>query len=456
MGTFFEHRIPVTAPFYMSLDIRPKYEAAAEKVTRRMALLDKSLTLSGMRGEEFSAAVKHLFTALDSNGEPVLDSMSAESIAAAAALVGNSFAHIPDRMNWANCDTLVDTAFVTTKEWETLRMLGLGGSDSANIINEGYSTARSVYYDKVGWPGDEENHKPDKGLAYIFGYGHIVEPLVIDEFCRRSGAERVPESRMFCHREYPFLTANIDQIVRMPDGSYCVFEAKTTTFFNKNHWLDGGIPRAYIPQCHKYPLILNDDRISGTYIGCIFGNVPSDFACSFLPRDEEYEKKQLEREVAFWNDYVLAGIEPPLSGNGEKDMATLKKARVPQDKNAPKLDLDPDVYAEKLSAYLRLKKKADEYSGRADTLKQGMEALRAELVSALGANPMARCIVPEEDAPDDEGEYEFIVTNKPKKRTVVDQELLRLSYPDVYAACVTVIPESSFMFNVKMKEVANQ
>ena len=446
MGTFFEHRIPSRAPSYMSLSIRPKYEAAAQKVIRRMAVLDAALFESGLRGEVFSAAIHHLFTAQTANGEPVLDSMTVDDIVAAASLTAASYEHLPDRMVWPNCNTLVDTAFVTTKEWETLRMLGLGGSDSANIMNDGYSTARSVYYDKVGWPGDEENHKTDKGLQFIFDFGHRVEPLVIDEFCRRTGAKRVPETRMFCHRDYPFLTANIDQIVQMPDGTYFVFEAKTTTFFNKDSWSGGAVPRAYVPQCHKYPLVLNDDRICGTYIGCIYGNVPSDFACSFLPRDAVYEQEQLEREVKFWNDHVLTGDEPPLSGDGEKDMELLKRTRVKQDKSAPKMELDPDEYAEKLAAYIRLKEKVDDFESKAENLKKGMESLRAEIVAALGPNPLASC---------DTGDHVFTVSNKPRKHTFVDKELLRLGYPAAYDACVTVVPENSFVFNVKMREVVS-
>lgn len=455
MGTYFAHKIPAKAPSYMNLSVRTKYEETAQKVIKRMKLLEDALILSDLRGEVFSAAIKHLFDAKDSNGEPALDSMSANDIAASATLLAASYTHLPNRMEWPNCDTLVDTAFVTTKEWETLRMLGLGGSDSANIINEGYSTARSVYFDKVGWPGDEENHKPDKGLQYIFDFGHRIEPLVIDEFCRRSGAKRVPETRMFCHRDYPFLTANIDQVVQMPDGKYFVFEAKTTTYFNKTSWVDGAVPRAYVPQCHKYPLVLNDDRICGTYIGCIYGNVPADFACSFLARDTKYEHEQLEREVAFWNNYVLAGEEPPLSGDGEKDMEMLKKSRLKQNKNAPKLTFDPDKYAEKLAAYVSLKKQVGEYTDRAENLKKGMDALRAEIVAALGENPMAGCAVPPEDAPDDKFDYEYVISNKPKKRTSVDQEMLRLSYPAAYAACVKVIPDNSYTFTVKMQKVVS-
>ena len=200
--SFFENNLPAKAP-WIDPRTRGEFEYVSAKVRRRMSKLDKALSLSGMRGETFSTALSPLFQADSSADGADFDSMTAKQIADAALLLARSLdeSKIPDRIEWPNCLTMVDTAFVTNKEWEKLRMVGIGGSDSACIINEGYRSALEIYHDKRGTPVQVDPESGDNGKAFIFEYGHKVEPLVIDHFCRISGAHRVPETRMFCHKD---------------------------------------------------------------------------------------------------------------------------------------------------------------------------------------------------------------------------------------------------------------
>ena len=63
-----------------------------------------------------------------------------------------------------------------------------------------------------------ENKEDKKGKEFIFSYGHKVESLVIETFCNITGAKVIPETRMFRKKSMPYITANIDAIVEMPDG----------------------------------------------------------------------------------------------------------------------------------------------------------------------------------------------------------------------------------------------
>ena len=118
---------------------------------------------------------------------------------------------------------------------ETIRALSIGGSDAAIIQNVSpYRTRLDLYYDKTGMP--KQLDKKDPGKSFIFSYGHKVESLVVEEFCRRTGAKVIPETRMFSKKGMPYMTANIDAITQLPGGDIYVFEAKTTTFFNKTAW----------------------------------------------------------------------------------------------------------------------------------------------------------------------------------------------------------------------------
>lgn len=447
---YFEHMIPDRAPYYIHPSAKPRFEAAAFSIRSRMEKLNEAHVLSGLRGEVFSTAAMPLFRNRDIYGDPVLDSMTAKELADAAKLLACGVLDVPERMEWPNCRVVVDTAYVTIEEWEAIRMLGIGGSDSANILNEGYGSARSVYYDKTGELDNAKTQEDDPGKEFIFAYGHCVESLVIDEFCRRSGAHRVPETRMFCHKDHPELTANIDQIVQFPDGRFFVFEAKTTNARNKEKWEGGMVPRQYIYQCHKYPLVLNDDRICGTYIGCIFGNTPDQFACSFVDRDKQLEEEQRDREVKFWEDHVLAGVVPPPSGDPEKDTSISKMKAGKSDPKLGVLLFDPDVYADNLSLYLKLKEEVKTLEKQIDSRKVSMAGISNKLIEELGGSVFGECVVPDRLAPSSEAKYKWLISHKPKKGTTIDKELLKHSFPQAYAACVHENPEASRSFSLKM------
>lgn len=452
---FFAHNIPEQTPSYIKFSARQKFNDISLRVRNRMNLLESALEESGLRGEVFSTAILPLFRTVGIDGNPSIDSMSAENLANAAVLLSNNGTlQVPPRVEWPNCITVVDTAFVTNKEWEYLRMIGLGGSDSACVINEGYNSAQKIYHGKIG-SDFVLNEKDDPGMEFIFDFGHKVEPLVIDEFCRRSGAHRVPETRMFAHKDYPFLTANIDQIVQFPDGRYFVFEAKTTTFWNKDKWENGQVPRCYIPQCRKYPLVLNDDRICGTFIGCIFGNTPSDFYCSFIDRDKEKEQEQMETEVEFWTTYVLGCEEPPSSQVPDLDlnMAKLKAGKAEPD--VPPIQFPVEEFGSILSSYNSLQADLTAANKRVDVIQSNMKILSAKLIEALGSATEGRCPCPEDLAPVPGFEYEFVVSNKPRSRKEVNWDKLQMVFPQAYAECVVHNPEAFRVFSMKLKKCKN-
>ena len=448
---FFENLIPVEAPAYIVPESRDKFTAIFKRVHERMDKLEEALSMTGLRGEVFSKAIRPLMGDLNKVDIPQLDRMDAQSIAAAANLMamGINDAEVPDRMVWPNCLTMVDTAFVTTKEWEAIRCLGIGGSDSACIQNIGYSSAQEIYYGKIGHPAAEE--VIDRGKQFIFDFGHKVEPLVIDHFCRRSGAIPIEETRMFAHKDYPFLTANIDKLVRFPDGRIFVFEAKTTTEWNKYSWYADGIPRQYVPQCHKYPIVLNDDRICGTYIGCIYGNTADMFACSLVERNAAVEAEQLETEVKFWTQYVEKGTPPPYSGNAEKDLRITTELIGDADKSLPDVALDFDKLGENITVYLNLKEKRKQYEESAKNLKSQMDELSLDIITALGQATKGTCVCPAEYAPDD-GVYDVVATYVPFSKTKVDTERLKDRYPEAFEECVTVDPCDHRVFKLDLKK----
>ncbi len=444
MLNYFEHNLPEAAPLYFTGD-KAGLTCVLTRIHARMEKLNEALALSKMPGEQFATGAKILFNCEADTGEPLLDTLSSEGIAAQVKAIAGNAKYEP-RENWENTTVVVDTAFLSNDEWETIRAIGIGGSDAAVTMGVSpYRTEQELYHDKVGTVF--KLPEQDTGKDFIFEYGHKVEPLVIDEFCRRTGAKVIPETRMFAKKGMPYITANVDAFVRMPDGRIFVFEAKTTTSFNKDAWRDNKVPVQYIPQCRQYLAVMDDERIAGTYIGCVYGNTPSDFVCAYIERDMDREAEQLETETEFWEDYVLTGTEPEPSGDTQKDIEIIRKKTGYADKDLPAIDLcDEDIAS--IREYLALDEERKLLEKKAKNIKDRQGQLSIPLINRLGT--AVRGVI----SAGDDSIYE--VSYAPRSRTSVDTEKLRLAYPSLYDEIVTVNPESSRVFSIKTKKIKNK
>ena len=438
---YFEINLPTQAPQHI-------YDMAERRcitdmlgiVHERMERLESALLLSGMRGEQFAAGAKLLFDQADTNGRPVIDHMTADEISENVKLLAENIS-VVSRLEWPNAIVLVDTAFLTNTEWETIRKIGIGGSDAAALMGlSPYRTAQECYHDKIAT--QYVINKPDKGQEFIFSYGHKLEPLVIEEFCRRTGAVQIPETRMFAKRDMPYITANIDGILKLPSDELVIFEAKTTTNFNRSAWEDGHVPVQYMPQCRQYLAVLDDPRITRAFIGCIYGNTPADWACSCVLREKEPEEELLEAETEFWTDYVLTNTEPDPSGDPDKDIEIIRRQSGYADKNLPAMELatkDKRI----IETYIELEAERKALSAKIDGIKSRQAQLSIDIIKELGNTVKGQL------ARDDETIYE--VSYSPRSFTSVDKDKLKLMYPDAYNECVTTNPENSRVFSVKVK-----
>lgn len=322
-----------TAPNIPYSDANP--DPGIETLRKRVAFLNRCHDHSHLPGEVFAAALKMLQDRSAMDVEEFWDEMQKEFVPAEVAEFAHALspivADVPPRLEFPNAIALVDCRFVSTLEWQHLRRYSIGGSEAAVVVGKldengdqidgftqlsRFQTRRGLFYEKqatfVEVPNDPQKQQ-------IFDYGHCVEPFVIQKAAKKLGAEQYPEFRMFAHKQYPFITCNPDGILIFPDGSLCLFEAKTATHHKKEDWKQG-IPEYYIPQPTQYMEVLDDPRIAGGYIGCCMGAHDSDWVMHAYQRDWLIGKKQVEIEAKFWQDYIAAGVVPPLSGNAELDM----------------------------------------------------------------------------------------------------------------------------------------
>lgn len=452
--SYFEYNLPEICPAYIHPSKRDEFNSTLERVKARMEKLEDALEMSGMNAAAFAKTAKVLFD----NFRQKFDSCGAETLSAWVQDCYDGRSAEP-RLEWPNAITVVDCAFLTTTEWELLRHLGLGGSDAAAVLEQSdYKNAQETYHDKVWTPEKMDIGKKNQG---IFDRGHFMEDKVVEAFLRLTGFKRIPETRMFRSKTHPHATADIDAIIQAPDNRLFVFEAKTTVAENFNAWSSGCIPRSYIPQTRQYPAVLNDDRICGTYIGCIFtvdiikGGIYigssfdyEQFVARSVERDAIKEKEQLDEIERWWTRYIESGEEPPASHIAKDDIEVFRKFHSgPADKSKPVLDLTPDrdKFKPTLAAYFKRAQEKAACQAALDAVDNELRDLQLVFMEAMKDSTQARI-----ELSDDE----YIeIKWAPRERTETDLDRLAVAFPEAYRECVTRNPESSRVFTLKKKPV---
>jgi putative phage-type endonuclease len=190
----------------------------------------------------------------------------------------------------------------TREEWLALRRRGIGGSDASVVcgVNK-YKSVIELWMDKTGQILDDE----DSDAAY---WGRTIEPIIREEFSKRSGLTVRTVPYMMQHEEYKFMLANVDGEVDDPQYGTCVFEAKTATIFKSAEW-EVEIPEEYYLQVQHYMAVTG---YNGAYIAALIGG--NRFIWKFIPRDEKVIELLIKLEERF-RQYVRDKEIPPLDGS---------------------------------------------------------------------------------------------------------------------------------------------
>ena len=432
--TAFPWNAPRKKPGYATLALATEWDSMWLRVNARMEKLREVAKILKKDEDAVAWAVQHMFCdrngklLTDSSGNLLLDVYTEKELATSLRPCLNII-HVEPFVHFPNAVEVVNCMFITTKEWELLRCMGFGGSDSAiasGIYKYESSSDRTLYHSKttVAVGNDDEAAK-----AFIFTYGHIHEPQVISRFCQLTGAVQLSCPFLFRHKKYEWMTANIDAILQMPTGKLVIFEAKTTSDQNEDEWRVGP-PSQYQRQPLQYMIVLDDDRIERAYIGCLMGNNNAKWYCYPIDRNPAEEQRLIDNEERFFNNYILPGIVPDLSGDSDKDLFdffTYDRPKAAIVVNSKELELGVE-YTSDFEEWERLNEKRSTLKAQLDVVEEGMAKLALDVFSGV---------------PDDvKTAYQLIdgttdmysVSCGIRNLTTVDKELLRLSYPDVWAA----------------------
>lgn len=443
--TAFPCNIPVRKPGYATLALQNVWDDMQERVSKRMKKLREVVKLLGEDEDKCAVAIAKAFSdnghlLSDKYGELLLDDLTAQEIADTTRplmkyLQWEPFARFP------NAVAVVNTMFITTREWEIIRCMGFGGSDSAvmmGIHKYESSSERTLAHTKTDIPATSED---DYDRQFIFDYGHIREPLVIKTFCQKTGARQIPCPFLYRHKNYEWMTANIDAVVEMPDGTLAVFEAKTSGGQNWETWRVS-IPQQYTFQPIQYMAVLDDPRVNRAYIAVILANTRDSWFCHTIERDLAVEASLIQHEEEFFNSYVLTGDKPDFSGNIDQDLFAFFTYEKVLDPNATvsEVELTGSNIEDRLGEWHKLEERRKTLSAQLDSVKE----LQTQIALEIMAEDMQGTETKAYFLPENDPDMMYEVSCRKTTRTNVDKDTLRLKYPDVYKDPLVVSEKRSF------------
>jgi len=290
--------------------------------------------------------------------------------------------------------------------WLTARTLGIGGSDVGSICGVNpWSSALQVYFSKTG----QFTAEPDDASKERMHWGHMLEPIVADEFQQRNpGMLCIEADCSLKSNEYPFLIANVDRFVTDGMGKIVgILECKTAGGIHADIWESGDIPLSYYYQVQHYMFVTGIPR---GWICCLVGGNKFYQYDIFFDTDL-YTNTILPKLVSFWNDNVLKLVEPKSQGADNELFAELFPVDTINEEPAS-FDVEFDILGQQ---YLEAKQQEKE-------AKKRVEELQAQIKRQLQEH--ARGYSPN---------YEFAWV--PRIRTSVDSTLLKSMYPEIYEEC---------------------
>lgn len=281
---------------------------------------------------------------------------------------------------------LVDTSNLGNEEWLSYRRRGIGGSDAAAILGiSPWRTARDLYYDKLSVV------KADMDENWVaLEMGHLLENLVARIFAKKTGLRIFQRKVMFQHPLYPWMLADLDYLVELPDGSNAILEIKTTNYNARENWWYNGeeiVPVYYESQGRHYMSVMNLDRV---YFCCLYGNNEDEVIIRHLDRDYAYESELIALEDTFWNNNVQKQCPPDYTESGDLILQSLQRW-----KGIDRKDLPPAAFGApqvtQIHQYLQLQEEKNALAKQVTQLDTQMQQLKGLLVSELDGKDCATC-----------------------------------------------------------------
>ena len=332
---------------------------------------------------------------------------------------------------------LVDTTNLSREDWLAYRKQGIGGSDVAAMLGiSPFRTARDLYYDKLGIAS-----AVDEEVNWVqLEVGNLLEPLVARIFEKKTGLKVYKRKAMFRHPRYPWMLADLDYLVDLPDGKPAILEIKTTNYNARDNWWYNGqeiVPPYYETQGRHYMAVMNINRV---YFCCLYGNREDEAIIRLLDRDAFCEDELITLEDIFWHENILARNPPEYTENGNMILESLKRQLGPSEKDAPPVQFSLPQYR-LIRRYEVLQEEKKRYDAGNKEIEEELSQIKARLVEAMGNSCSATY---------DTSDGGYLVTFNPVRKAGISKEnleRLKAVHPEIYREYVTT--QTSRRFNIK-------
>ena len=259
---------------------------------------------------------------------------------------------------------VADKSKMSHEDWLAIRNSSVGGSEIATAIGASrWSSPFELWTLKTG---RVERVKESNDAMY---WGTVLEPIIREEFAKRTGFNVKTTNYIFASRTHPFMTANLDGFVELGNGECAVLELKTAGSYAETDWQDG-LPIEYFTQVQHYMFVTG---MSKAYVAVLIGG--NSFKYLEVQRDDASINIIVQLATEFWQN-VKADTAPPATARDNNVLSML----YPESK--PSTITLPEDFAEVLADYENAKADLDE-------AKSKKEAIEARIKEYMQENEVA-------------------------------------------------------------------
>lgn len=205
---------------------------------------------------------------------------------------------LPDNLGTA---TRVGNFEAQSPEWHALRASGIGGSDIAAICQTSpWTSPFALWAKKTGRIEDTV------GASEAAEWGNILEPVILDQFEKRSGLTVHRDVGTWAHNDRPWQLANPDAIWEDAEGNLGIIEVKTSRY--EDDWANG-VPEYYRTQVLWYAQTFGFNTT--IYVVALFAG--SKYRTYELTPDS-FEQDNNLAEVEKFRKYLDTDTQPDFDG----------------------------------------------------------------------------------------------------------------------------------------------
>ena len=227
---------------------------------------------------------------------------------------------------------------------------------------------------------------------------------------------------MYQHPLFPFMLADVDRFLKLPDGRTAILECKTAHYDVQYLWANDAVPRHYEMQVRHYMAVMNIDV---AYIACLFSNSEADFVWRKIERDLDEEENTILQLQDFWENHVMSRVEPALVEKPDLVLDALSRYYGPADRSQPTVKVGEE-FIPTLEHILELKTQKLALDQQSRKLDEQIKTAYVPIVDLMGTACKAECVGKN---------VTFNVTLNPQQRTGIPKEKLSqllAQHPDIY------------------------